>query len=250
MRKITVITLCLTALFAVQACNSGKAPAKPEGMPQGQLDTLSMVIGLYFQNMIVQTQVPEINYDLLFKTMKKARDGKEVGVTIEQIDELYPKYMQKKGELIAAENQKKGEVNQKKGAEFLAKNKTKKGVVALESGLQYKIIEEGTGIQPSANDIITAHYKGTLIDGTPFDSSYDRNEPITTPLSGMIPGWIEGFQHFKEGTKAILYVPADLAYREMQRSEVITPYSTLIFEVELISVTPAPTPDVVEEEQE
>jgi len=241
MKKTTIIMLCLTALFAVQACNSGKAPAKPEGMPQGQLDTLTMVIGVYFADMIAnQIQLPEINYALLFKTMKQVRDGKDVGVTLMQVGELYQNYMAKKQTLVTEENQKKG-------TEFLAKNKTKKGVVELESGLQYKIIQEGTGILPEVDDTITVHYKGTVLNGTQFDSSYDRGEPLTTPLSTMntITGWVEGFQHFKEGTKAILYIPANLAYDARQMSPIITPYSTLIFEVELIKVSKA----VVEEEQ-
>ena len=132
-----------------------------------------------------------------------------------------------------------GEKNRKEGADFLAKNKTKEGVIELESGLQYKILEEGVGIMPQATDTVTVHYVGTLIDGTQFDSSIERGEPSTFALDGVIPGWTEGFQLFKEGTKAILYIPEELAYGAQHRSAEITPYSTLIFEVELIKVVKA-----------
>ena len=151
-----------------------------------------------------------------------------------QVGDIINSYMMTKQTLVADQNMKKGE-------EFLAKNKTKEGVVELPSGLQYKIIEEGTGEQPSSTDIVTVHYRGTLIDGTQFDSSYDRDEHATFPLNGVIAGWTEGFQYLKEGTKAILYIPSDLAYGPQHRSAEITPNSTLIFEVELISVTKAQT---------
>jgi FKBP-type peptidyl-prolyl cis-trans isomerase len=130
--------------------------------------------------------------------------------------------------------------NLEKGMEFLAQNKSKEGVVELPSGLQYKIIKEGIGLKPdSPADTVTVHYTGTLIDGTVFDSSYNREKPSTFALNKVIKGWTEGFQHFREGTKAILYIPSDLAYGTRQRGEVISPNSVLVFEVELIHVSKA-----------
>ena len=134
------------------------------------------------------------------------------------------------------------EQNLKNGVEFLAKNRTLEGVVELPSGLQYKILEKGSGLQPTSQyDTVTVHYRGTLIDGTQFDSSYDRNSPSSFALNRVIQGWGEGFQYLKEGTKAILYIPAHLAYGTRQRGEIILPNSVLIFEVELIQVSQAVT---------
>jgi FKBP-type peptidyl-prolyl cis-trans isomerase FklB len=117
---------------------------------------------------------------------------------------------------------------------FLAENAKKEGVTTLPSGLQYKVITEGTGPKPSASDVVTVHYRGTLIDGTEFDSSYSRNEPATFPLNRVIKGWTEGLQLMAEGSKYELYVPPDLGYGERGAGARIPPQSALVFEVELI----------------
>jgi len=122
------------------------------------------------------------------------------------------------------------------GETFLEENKTKEGVVVLDSGLQYKSLEEGSGTQPGASDSVTVHYKGTLIDGTEFDSSYSRGQPATFPVNGVIKGWVEALQLMKEGDKWQLYIPSDLAYGSRGAGGDIGPDSTLIFDVELISV--------------
>jgi len=233
MKKITVITLCLTTLFAFQACKSHSSI--PEGVTKGQIDTLSMAVGLIFDDFLKNNQLREdVNYELIFKTMKSLRKDKEVGITVMQISEILNNYLMKKQILIS-------EKNLKEGTEFLAKNKTKEGVVELPNGLQYKIIEEGTGIQPEADDAVVVHYTGTFINGTKFDSSLDRGEPITAQLSPgyLIQGWIEGFQHLKVGTKAILYIPAELGYGAYGQPPHMPGNSTLIFEVELIDVKKA-----------
>ncbi|HEY3899782.1 MAG TPA: FKBP-type peptidyl-prolyl cis-trans isomerase [Chthoniobacter sp.] len=124
-----------------------------------------------------------------------------------------------------------------KGQKFLRENAMKDGVKATKSGLQYKIIKEGTGKRPAATDTVLVHYRGTLLDGTEFDSSYKRNQPISFPLNHVIPGWTEGLQLLKEGGKAILYIPSDLAYGENGTpGGPIGPNETLIFEVELLKV--------------
>ncbi len=122
------------------------------------------------------------------------------------------------------------------GAEFLALNADKEGVVVLDSGLQYKILEEGSGAQPSVSDSVTVHYRGTLIDGAEFDSSYARGQPATFPLNRVIAGWTEGLQLMKEGSKHELYIPSDLAYGPSGSGRSIGPNETLIFQVELIAV--------------
>jgi len=129
------------------------------------------------------------------------------------------------------------EKNKAEGEAFLAENKTKDGVIETESGLQYKVIEEGTGESPTAESTVEVHYEGTLIDGTKFDSSYDRGETIEFPLNGVIRGWTEGVQLMKEGATYMFYIPSDLGYGANPRpGGPIKPNSTLIFKVELVSV--------------
>jgi FKBP-type peptidyl-prolyl cis-trans isomerase len=124
-----------------------------------------------------------------------------------------------------------------KGEKFLHENASKEGVKTTPSGLQYKIVKEGAGKSPKATDTVLVHYRGTLLDGTEFDSSYKRNEPISFPLNGVIPGWTEGLQLLKEGGKAILYIPSKLAYGQRGTpGGPIGPNETLIFEVELLKV--------------
>jgi FKBP-type peptidyl-prolyl cis-trans isomerase FklB len=119
---------------------------------------------------------------------------------------------------------------------FLMENKAKEGVKTLESGLQYKVIKEGTGKTPKLTDTVSTHYRGTLLDGTEFDSSYKRNEPAEFPVSGVIKGWTEALQLMKEGAKWVLYVPPKLAYGERGAGGIIGPNETLIFEIELLKV--------------
>src|SRR5206468_4290666 len=135
-----------------------------------------------------------------------------------------------------------GEKNKTEGAKYLEDNKKKPGVKATASGLQYKVEKEGTGPQPKATDMVTVNYRGTLIDGTEFDSSYKRGQPATFPVNGVIKGWTEALQLMKQGAKYQLFIPSSLAYGERAMGPDIGPNSTLIFEVELQDVKPPPTP--------
>ena len=126
------------------------------------------------------------------------------------------------------------------GAAFLAQNKAKDGVVTLPSGLQYKILKAGDGKKPGLDDTVVCHYKGTLIDGTEFDSSYKRNQPATFPVKGVIKGWTEALQLMPIGSQWQLVIPSDLAYGDRGAANVIPPYSTLVFEVELVSIQTKP----------
>ena len=129
-----------------------------------------------------------------------------------------------------------GEANKKEGDSFLAANKTKEGIVTLPSGLEYKILTQGTGPKPAATDTVVCNYRGTLINGTEFDSSYKRGQPATFPVSGVIKGWTEALQLMPVGSKWQLFLPAELAYGERGPSPEIGPNSTLVFEVELLSI--------------
>ena len=135
-----------------------------------------------------------------------------------------------------AEEQRLSETNKQAGEKFLADNKAKEGVVTLPSGLQYKIVKQGTGPKPTATDTVVTNYRGTLIDGTEFDSSYKRGEPATFPVGQVIKGWTEALQLMPVGSKWELYVPADLAYGQRSPGPEIGPNSTLIFDVELLSI--------------
>jgi FKBP-type peptidyl-prolyl cis-trans isomerase len=135
-----------------------------------------------------------------------------------------------------------GEKNKTEGAKYLEDNKKKPGVKTTASGLQYKVEKEGTGAQPKATDMVTVNYRGTLIDGTEFDSSYKRGQPATFPVNGVIKGWTEALQLMKQGSKYQLFIPSNLAYGERAMGPDIGPNSTLIFEVELQEVKPPPTP--------
>jgi FKBP-type peptidyl-prolyl cis-trans isomerase FklB len=146
------------------------------------------------------------------------------------------------------ERKKQGEENKGKGTAFLEENKSKEGVVVLESGLQYKILEKGTGDSPRATDTVKCHYKGTTIDGKEFDSSYGRGEPATFALNRVIKGWTEGLQLMKEGGKWQFFVPSELAYGERGAGQNIGPNEVLVFEVELIEIVKPETEESKTEE--
>ena len=147
--------------------------------------------------------------------------------------------LRKKQEL---QQQQLAETNKKEGEAFLAANKTKEGVVALPSGLQYKILQEGAGPKPAATDTVTVNYRGTLLNGAEFDSSYKHGQPATFNVAGIIKGWTEALQLMPAGSKWQLFIPSDLAYGPPGRPPMIGPNSTLVFDVELVSIQPRPAP--------
>jgi FKBP-type peptidyl-prolyl cis-trans isomerase len=159
---------------------------------------------------------------------------KEARLKQEEMRKQQEELRKKQAEIAKAQ----GEANKKQGADFLAENKSKEGVVTLPSGLQYKILEAGTGPKPTANDTVVCNYRGTLIDGKEFDSSYKRGQPFTFSLRQVIKGWTEALQLMPVGSKWQLFVPSDLAYGERSMGTDITPNSTLIFEIELVSIKP------------
>ncbi|MGZ3748277.1 MAG: FKBP-type peptidyl-prolyl cis-trans isomerase [Pseudobdellovibrionaceae bacterium] len=172
----------------------------------------------------------EIDSDIMAMAMKDAIKG-DSKMSKEEIQQA----MMKLQETAMKKQQEAGEENKKKGAEFLAKNKTAEGVKVTASGLQYKVEKEGEGKMPTKTDTVKAHYKGTLIDGTQFDSSYDRGQPAEFPVQGVIPGWSEALQMMKVGSKYKLFIPPELAYGASGRPG-IPANSVLIFEVELLDI--------------
>jgi FKBP-type peptidyl-prolyl cis-trans isomerase FklB len=187
----------------------------------------------------------EVDSAAMLRGIKDAMAGGKVLMTDEEIKTTLTALagdLKKKQEIkIAAESS----ANKTAGEAFLAANKSKPGVVALPSGLQYKIVKQGDGPKPTAADQVTCNYKGTLLNGKEFDSSYKRGEPATFGVGQVIKGWTEALQLMPVGSKWELYIPADLAYGSKQAGPDITPGSTLVFEVELLSIKPKPEPAAV-----
>ncbi len=215
-------------------------------------DKTSYAIGLNVGKNIgkgVQEQSLDIDQAILLRGMKDGLAGGKSLLTDDEVTAVMME-LQKEARLKQEETRKKqeeiakaqGEVNKKQGAAFLAENKTKEGIVTLPSGLQYKILQPGTGPKPTATDTVVCNYRGTLIDGKEFDSSYKRGQPATFPVGQVIKGWTEALQLMPVGSKWQLFLPPDLAYGERSAGPDITPYSTLIFEVELVSIKPPEKP--------
>jgi FKBP-type peptidyl-prolyl cis-trans isomerase FklB len=183
----------------------------------------------------LKAQSIEVEADAFVQGMKDTLSGAKKLLTDDEIRETLTALQKELREKMEEKNKALGEKNKKEGEAFLAENKKKEGVKSLPSGLQYKVMKEGTGKAPKADDTVVCNYRGTLIDGTEFDSSYKRGEPATFPLNQIIPGWTEALQLMKEGAKWQLFIPATLAYGE-QSTGIIGPNSVLIFEIELISV--------------
>ena len=178
----------------------------------------------------------DIDTDSLAQGLKDALSGGKLLLTEQEMKETLAGLQKELMEKQAERTKQIAEKNKKEGEAFLAANKTKEGVKTLPSGLQYKVIKEGTGKTPKAEDTVVTNYRGTLTDGTEFDSSYKRGQPATFPVKGVIPGWTEALQLMKEGSKWELFIPSNLAYGERGAGNVIGPNATLIFEIELISV--------------
>ena len=178
----------------------------------------------------------EIEIDAFLKGIKDSVEGKELLLTAEQMEEVKKEFVTK----MQGEREKKtkelGDKNIKEEETFLAENKKKEGVKTTESGLQYIVVKEGDGAKPKETDTVKVNYKGTLLDGTEFDSSYKRGEPAVFPVKGVIPGWTEALQLMKVGGKYKLFIPSKLAYGERGAGPTIGPNSTLTFEVELLSI--------------
>jgi FKBP-type peptidyl-prolyl cis-trans isomerase len=200
----------------------------------------SYSVGYQFGQNLKKMQT-DLDAEVLSAGMQDALKGEESRLSDEEMRASLTNLREKSMAAMQASLKEQAEKNIAEGEKFLAENKTKEGVKTTESGLQYKVIEEGEGSSPGAGDTVTVHYRGTLIDGTEFDSSYERGQPATFPLTGVIPGWTEALQMMKTGAKWELYIPSDLAYGERGAGNRIPPNSTLIFVVELLSVNEEPT---------
>ena len=224
--KLKLIVI-LGILFLVSQVN-----AQENLVLKNQKDKISYIIGMDIGTNLKKQSI-DIDSNILAKGVKDALAGTKPLLTEQEIQETmmaFQKEMMAKQAEVAKKNKAEGEV-------FLTENKKKEGVKTLLSGLQYKVIKAGTGKKPKSTDTVTAHYRGTLINGTEFDSSYKRGQPATFPVSGgMIPGWTEALQLMEEGAKWQLFIPSNLAYGEKGAGRDIGPNATLIFEIELVSI--------------
>jgi FKBP-type peptidyl-prolyl cis-trans isomerase len=198
-------------------------------------DRISYTIGMDIGRSLAEQDM-DLNLDLLVEALQATYRGEDTRLTEEEALAERDAFMQRRQQEMQAQQSQEAERNLEAGQAFLAENRERDEVTETASGLQYRVIEEGSGRSPSETDRVTVHYRGTLIDGTEFDSSYGRGEPATFALNQVIPGWTEGVQLMQEGATYEFFIPADLAYGEQGRPGPIGPNSTLIFEVELIEV--------------
>ena len=219
---------------------AAKKPAAPLTLTTDK-DKVSYAIGMNVGKAMKRDGV-DIDPAILMRAIKDVLSDSKLLMTDEEVKTTLTTLETELRKKQEEERAQEAEANKKIGEAFLAANKTKEGVVTLPSGLQYKILQEGSGPKPTAEDSVTVNYRGTLINGTEFDSSYKRGQPATFPVGKIIKGWTEALQLMPVGSKWQLFIPADLAYGPRQAGPTIGPNSTLVFEVELLSIQPKPAP--------
>lgn len=200
------------------------------------MDKLSYALGIGIGSQLAGMGAKELNIDDFAQAIKDVISGSELKVDNAEAQSLVQNFFQEQEAKQQAAAAEAGKAAKAAGEAFLAKNGKKDGVVTLPSGLQYQVLKEGDGKKPSATDQVVCHYEGTLIDGTVFDSSYQRNQPATFGLNQVIAGWTEGVQLMQEGAKYRFFIPYKLAYGERGAGAQIPPFAALVFDVELIEV--------------
>lgn len=198
-------------------------------------------IGLSMGKNLSQDGMDDLDSQAVALGIEDALSGTEQRLSDDELMEAFSFLQERAQERMSALN----DAAAKTGADFLEENAQRDGVVTTESGLQYEVVTEADGAQPKINDTVSVHYQGTLIDGTVFDSSIDRGEPVEFPVGGVIPGWVEGLQLMSVGEKYKFYIPSELAYGAQSPTPAIPANSTLIFEVELLDITSQPASDSV-----
>ena len=230
--KFLSVLLVGIVLFAASGCESSSSPKNAKlASPK---DSLSYTLGVRMGESIKSAR-DEINLDVVMSGVYDAMSDDGSQLTEDQLKEHSVRFQRTMQEKENARRKEEIAKNIEEGKTFLEENKEKEGVVTLPSGLQYKILKKGSGKSPKKTDTVLAHYRGTLIDGTQFDSSYDRGQPSEFPVNRVIAGWTEALQLMKEGGKWELYIPQDLAYGSNGRGK-IPPAATLLFTVELVEV--------------
>jgi FKBP-type peptidyl-prolyl cis-trans isomerase FkpA/FKBP-type peptidyl-prolyl cis-trans isomerase FklB len=219
-----------TALLGLAACEKKEA-AQSQINLESEADRFSYALGMVIGERVLK-QYPDVNYDVLLEAIKLQHKDQATLISLDEAGEVLKAQLEQS---LATQT----EENKARGADYLKSHAEKEGVQVTESGLQYIVITEGDGVKPKATDEVTVHYRGTLIDGTEFDSSYSRNSPASFALDQVIPGWTEGVQLMSVGSKFLFVIPYELGYGERGAGGSIGPYETLIFEVELLEIKPS-----------
>ena len=226
MKRVVIAVLLLTLMVGV---------AYATDKPSSKLEKVSYAIGMNIASNMMNQKL-DIDADQLAAGLHATLKGEETKLTKEEMATVLTAFQQEMQMKQMAEVAAAAAKAEKENKEFLAANSKKDGVVTLKSGLQYKVIKEGTGATPKADSKVQVHYKGTLMDGKVFDSSYDRGEPVSFPVNGVIKGWTEALQLMKEGSKWQVVIPSELAYGERGSQPAIPPNAVLVFDVELLKV--------------
>ncbi|MGK0291126.1 MAG: FKBP-type peptidyl-prolyl cis-trans isomerase FklB [bacterium] len=223
------IVLCL-ALFSLLV-----APAFAGTKPQTKKDKFSYSLGVYFGKRLVN-QKGKLSNEVFYKGLRDALEEKKLEMTQVEIQLTLMSARQEEQKKRKATRMKVASKNQKEGEEFLAANKGRSGIISLANGIQYKVITAGTGAQPEKKSKVTVHYKGALITGKVFDSSYKRKKPATFALNRVIKGWQEILPLMKKGAKWKVFIPSKLGYGSRGAGGIIPPHATLVFDIELLNI--------------
>lgn len=240
MKRSKLVVLFVGILLLVGlGCQTGNAG---ETGKKVSLDTEKAKVGYaigFNMGQNLRSIKDEIDLGVLLQGMNDGIAGDDKAqMTQENMQNVLVEFQKKQRELFDQKRKASGEKNKVEGEAFLKENAKKPGVVTTASGLQYKVITQGTGPTPKATDTVKVHYRGTLIDGTEFDNSYKRGQPATFALNRVIPAWTEGVQLMKVGSKYMIFAPSNIAYGERGAGQIITPNAVLIFEVELLGIEP------------
>lgn len=234
MKTIKSIAIVALALIIVSSCGEKKSSSAVQ-VSKALTDSASYAVGVSFGTMLKNSNFGDLNYSEMTKAIKavlEGKEGKDLKVNETIANQVIQRYLAQRAEVAAAENKVKGD-------EFLAANKTKDSVQTTASGLQYKIINPGSELKPALEDTVSVFYRGTLLDGKEFDTSFGNPEPVKFPVNAVISGWGEGIRLIGEGGKIKLFIPGELAYGKQQAGPLVGPNSTLIFDVELVKVSKA-----------
>lgn len=230
------LMIMLTGLVLTGCKESAEAPSAPPVALDTDEQKVSYIMGMNIGSQISSDDF-ELDMDTFTLGISDAFSGAEPRLSEEEVRTTIESFQADMAAKQEAEIKKLAEANQKEGEAFLAEKAAAEGVVVLESGLQYKVLEAGTGPKPSPENTVEVHYRGTLIDGTEFDSSYKRGVPAQFGVTQVIPGWTEALQLMPEGSRWELYIPSDLAYGPGGTGGAIGPNQTLVFEVELLQAS-------------
>ena len=229
----SVLMLCVSLQAQTKKTTKTVAQTKTAGATAASLrtnsDSVSYAFGVSLGQYLKSQGISSVNYAMLNRAIDQTVKGEKTYLDMQQCNQLMQGLAEAKSKKVSA-------VEKEKGKSFLVKNKARKEVTETPSGLQYEILTKGTGPVPAKGDTVTAHYRGTLLDGKEFDNSYKRGEPLTIPVAGVIPGWTEALTMMPVGSKWKLYIPSNIAYGDFGAGQDIPGGATLVFEVELLGI--------------